>query len=192
LSARFKDSPETSALLHIVSIMEQFQSRRTKNLLAVIFLAHAAVRLRAGASFNGAQGKLDRTALPKPTAENILRDDSPEAPQSLIEEHLTVVLSRLLGVTQVGSQDNFFTLGGHSLLGAQLIARIREDFGVEVSLRSLFDEPTVRGMSAEIETHSARLAPMTDDEAERCWHRPKMGLRHVPKRPTRRENRQSP
>ncbi len=116
----------------------------------------------------GAQGKLDRTALPKPTAENILRDDSPEAPQSLIEEHLTVVLSRLLGGTQVGSQDNFFTLGGHSLLGAQLIARIREDFGVEVSLRSLFDEPTVRGMSTEIERLiHARLASMTDDEAER-------------------------
>jgi hypothetical protein len=49
-----------------------------------------------------------------------------------------------------------------------LIARIREDFGVEVSLRSLFDEPTVRGMSTEIERLiHARLASMTDDEAER-------------------------
>jgi hypothetical protein len=53
-------------------------------------------------------------------------------------------------------------------MGAQLIATIRENFGVELSLRSLFEEPTVRGMSAEIEKLiHARLAAMTDDEAER-------------------------
>jgi phthiocerol/phenolphthiocerol synthesis type-I polyketide synthase E len=77
-------------------------------------------------------------------------------------------LSSLLGGIQVGAHDNFFTLGGHSLLGAQLIARIRENFGVEISLRKLFEEPTVRGMAVEIERliHT-RLAAMTDDEAER-------------------------
>jgi acyl-CoA synthetase (AMP-forming)/AMP-acid ligase II/acyl carrier protein len=113
-------------------------------------------------------GKLDRAALPQPTAENILRDDSVEAPQSPIEEHLGVVLSGLLGVARVGSEDNFFTLGGHSLMGAQLIAKIRENFGVELSLRCLFDEPTPRGMSAEIEKLiHARLAAMSEDEAQR-------------------------
>jgi len=113
-------------------------------------------------------GKLDRGALPQPTAENILRDDSLEAPQSPIEEHLAVVLSGLLGVARVGSEDNFFTLGGHSLMGAQLIAKIRENFGVELSLRCLFDEPTPRGMSAEIERLiHARLAAMSEDEAQR-------------------------
>jgi amino acid adenylation domain-containing protein len=113
-------------------------------------------------------GKLDRAALPQPTAENILRDDSLEAPQSPIEEHLAAVLSGLLGVARVGSEDNFFTLGGHSLMGAQLIAKIRENFGVELSLRCLFDEPTPRGMSAEIERLiHARLAAMSEDEAQR-------------------------
>jgi amino acid adenylation domain-containing protein len=113
-------------------------------------------------------GKLDRAALPQPTAENILRDDSLEAPQSPIEEHLAVVLSGLLSVPRVGSEDNFFTLGGHSLMGAQLIAKIRESFGVELSLRTLFDEPTPRGMSAEIERLiHARLAAMSEDEAQR-------------------------
>jgi acyl carrier protein len=113
-------------------------------------------------------GKLDRAALPHPTAENILREDSLEAPQSPIEEHLGVVLSGLLGVPRVGSEDNFFTLGGHSLMGAQLIAKIRENFGVELSLRCLFDEPTPRGMSAEIERLiHARLAAMSEDEAQR-------------------------
>lgn len=119
-----------------------------------------------------AHGKLDRAALPQPTTENILRDDSVddsvEAPQSPIEEHLTVVLSDLLSVPRVGSEDNFFTLGGHSLMGAQLIAKIRESFGVELSLRTLFDEPTPRGMSAEIERLiHARLAAMSEDEAQR-------------------------
>jgi amino acid adenylation domain-containing protein len=113
-------------------------------------------------------GKLDRAALPQPTTENILRDDSLEAPQSPIEEHLTVVLSGLLSVPRVGSEDNFFTLGGHSLMGAQLIAKIRESFGVELSLRTLFDEPTPRGMSVEIERLiHARLAAMSEDEAQR-------------------------
>jgi len=113
-------------------------------------------------------GKLDRAALPQPTAENILREDSLEGPQSPIEEHLGVVLSGLLGVARVGSEDNFFTLGGHSLMGAQLIAKIRENFGVELSLRCLFDEPTPRGMSAEIERLiHARLAAMSEDEAQR-------------------------
>jgi amino acid adenylation domain-containing protein len=115
-----------------------------------------------------AHGKFDRAALPQPTAENILRDDSVEAPQSPIEEHLSVVLSGLLGVARVGSEDNFFTLGGHSLMGAQLIAKIRENFGVELSLRCLFDEPTPRGMSVEIERLiHARLAAMSEDEAQR-------------------------
>jgi amino acid adenylation domain-containing protein len=113
-------------------------------------------------------GKLDRAALPQPTTENILRDDSLEAPQSPIAEHLRVVLSGLLGVVRVGSEDNFFTLGGHSLMGAQLIAKIRENFGVELSLRSLFDEPTPRGMSVEIEKLiHARLAAMSEEEAQR-------------------------
>ena len=113
-------------------------------------------------------GKLDRTALPQPTTENILRDDSAEEPDSPIAEHLRVVLSGLLGVESVGSEDNFFTLGGHSLMGAQLIAKIRDRFGVELSLRTLFEEPTTRGMSVEIEKLiHARLAAMSEEEAQR-------------------------
>jgi amino acid adenylation domain-containing protein len=116
-----------------------------------------------------AHGKLDRTALPHPTADHILRESpEAEAPQSPLEGHLSVVLSGLLGVSQVASDDNFFTLGGHSLMGAQLIAKIRENFGVELSLRTLFEEPTPRGMSLEIERLiHARLATMSEDEAQR-------------------------
>jgi acyl carrier protein len=113
-------------------------------------------------------GKLDRSALPKPTAENILDDDSFEAPQSPVEQHLASFLATLLGVQQVGREDNFFTLGGHSLMGAQLIAKVRGTFGVDLPLRSLFEEPTVRGMSSEIERLIyAKFSAMSEDEAQR-------------------------
>jgi len=96
-------------------------------------------------------GKIDRAALPEPTAENTLKNEAFEAPRSPVEERLAGILTTLLGVEQVGLDDNFFQMGGHSLLGAQVIARVRDGFGVELSLRILFDHPTVREMSAEIE-----------------------------------------
>jgi len=153
--------PATDALLKPMDLRSFLSSHLPVHMLPSTFVRLNLLPMSS-------RGKVDRAALPQPTHENTLRDDSPEAPASAIEEHLAVVLSRLLGGTHVGTGDNFFTLGGHSLLGAQLIARIRQDFGVEISLRSLFDEPTVRGMSAEIERLiHARLAAMTDDEAER-------------------------
>ena len=115
-----------------------------------------------------ASGKVVHSELPEPTASNILDDDSFEVPQSPIENHLAGFLSALLRVDHVGREDNFFMLGGHSLMGAQLIAKIQESFGVELSLRSLFEEPTVRGMSAEVERLIyAKVSAMSEDEAQR-------------------------
>jgi amino acid adenylation domain-containing protein len=115
-------------------------------------------------------GKLDRRALPAPTPLNILDHDSYEAPQSPIEERLASFLTLLLGVARVGRDDNFFDLGGHSLLGAQMITKIHESFGVELSLRSIFDHPTLREMSLEIEKLiRAKLESMSEDEAQRLF-----------------------
>jgi amino acid adenylation domain-containing protein len=122
-------------------------------------------------------GKLDRAALPEPSTANVLDDDSFEAPQSQIEKSLAVFLTSLLGVARVGKDDNFFDLGGHSLMGAQLIARISNTFGVELSLRSLFDHPTVGEVSAEIERLiHAKLASMSEDEAERMLESSQEGV----------------
>jgi acyl carrier protein len=75
-------------------------------------------------------------------------------------------LIKMLGVPQIGRKDNFFRLGGHSLLGAQLIAKIQQTFDVELSLRSLFDHPTVEGIASEVtKAIYARLDAMTEDEA---------------------------
>jgi len=115
-------------------------------------------------------GKLDRRALPAPTPLNMLDHDSYEAPQSPIEERLASFLTVLLGVARVSRDDNFFDLGGHSLLGAQMITKIHESFGVELSLRSIFDHPTLREMSWEIEKLiRAKLESMSEDEAQRLF-----------------------
>jgi amino acid adenylation domain-containing protein len=99
-----------------------------------------------------ANGKVDRASLPEPTTDNVLRDESYVPPRSMVEQRLAALIAPLLHVERVGVNDNFFFLGGHSLLGTQLITRIREGFGVDLSLLSLFDHPTLAGMSAEIET----------------------------------------
>jgi acyl carrier protein len=69
----------------------------------------------------------------------------------MVEERLAGLLKPLLHVDRVSVKDNFFLLGGHSLLGTQLISRISESFGVELSLLSLFDHPTLEEMSVEVE-----------------------------------------
>jgi acyl carrier protein len=96
-------------------------------------------------------GKVDREALPEPTKQNTVGNETTDTPSSAIERRLAGILASLLAVEGIGSEDNFFHLGGHSMLGAQVIARVRESFDVELSLRSLFDRPTLRGMAGEIE-----------------------------------------
>jgi acyl carrier protein len=78
------------------------------------------------------------------------------------------MLAPLLGLDRVSMEDNFFFLGGHSLLGTQMIARVRDLFGVELTLRSLFDAPTIAQLSAQVETLLLiKLEAMSEDEAQR-------------------------
>ena len=95
-------------------------------------------------------GKVDRKALPAPDAA-IVADDTYVAPRTPIEEGLAEIWSAVLKVEQVGIHTNFFELGGHSLLATQVISRIRNTFNAEVSLRTLFEAPTVAGFSERIE-----------------------------------------
>jgi amino acid adenylation domain-containing protein/FkbM family methyltransferase len=92
-------------------------------------------------------GKLDRRALPLPV-EN--RSEVFAAPRSAIEKELAKIWAQVLGLKQLGVNDNFFDLGGHSLLATQIISRVRNAFQVEMPLRTLFDAPTVAGLAAVI------------------------------------------
>jgi acyl-CoA synthetase (AMP-forming)/AMP-acid ligase II/acyl carrier protein len=98
----------------------------------------------------GTNGKISRSRLPAPTVANTITDPA-RVPLSGIERRLGQILASLLGMTEIGLDDNFFYLGGHSLLGTQLIVRIREEFRVELTLRTVFETPTVAGLSSNIE-----------------------------------------
>ena len=114
-----------------------------------------------------ANGKVDRVALPEPNAENTLRDEEFIWPRTPIEQRLATTLCALLNLSEVSVNDNFFLLGGHSLLGTQLIVKIRSTFGVDVALRTLFDAPTIAELSAEIERQIiARVENMSEEEAQ--------------------------
>jgi amino acid adenylation domain-containing protein len=113
-------------------------------------------------------GKVDLSALPAPNAENTLRDEEFTAPRTPVEERLSVMLCTLLGLEQVSVNDNFFMLGGHSLLGTQLISQIRGAFGVELALRTLFESPTIEHLAIEIERLvMARVEAMSEDEVQK-------------------------
>jgi len=96
-------------------------------------------------------GKVDKSALPLPDAANSLSEAEFIAPRSIVEERLAAVIGSLLQVDRVGRNDNFFLLGGHSLLGTQLLTRVSQSFGVELNLLNLFDHPTLAEMSQQIE-----------------------------------------
>jgi amino acid adenylation domain-containing protein len=115
-------------------------------------------------------GKVDRDALPTPSAANTLRDDTSGeiAPRTMIEQRMAEIVSGLLNLPQVGLDDNFFLMGGHSMLGAELIERIAQTFGIDLPLLTLFEGPTVRQMSESVERAIlARVDSMSDEEVER-------------------------
>jgi acyl carrier protein len=113
-------------------------------------------------------GKVDRAALPAPDSTNTLRDGTFVAPRTPIEERVASMLASLLDLGQVSVEDNFFLLGGHSLMGTQLITRIRDAFNIELGLKTLFDAPTVAKLSSQVETLIlAKLEAMTEEEAQR-------------------------
>jgi acyl carrier protein len=96
-------------------------------------------------------GKVDYAALPALSESNTLPESEFVAPETVVERRLAAILAPLLHVERVSAKDNFFLLGGHSLLGTQLITKIKEAFDVELSLLSLFDHPTLEEMSVEVE-----------------------------------------
>ncbi|HYO56875.1 amino acid adenylation domain-containing protein, partial [Archangium sp.] len=96
-------------------------------------------------------GKVDRKALPPP-GENRARVESYVAPRNPNEELLAGIWAELLSVKKVGAHDNFFDLGGNSLLAMQVLSRLRDTLHVELPVRSLFREPTVAGLARSIES----------------------------------------
>ena len=142
------------------SELREFLARELPEyMIPSIFVRIAALPLTSN-------GKLDRGALPEPTAENALDTTVYRAPESAIEIKIASILEELLRIDRAGLDDNFFLLGGHSLLGTQLVLRVRERFGVMLTLRDLFMAQTVGKLSGEIERQLiAQLDAMSEEEA---------------------------
>jgi thioesterase domain-containing protein/acyl carrier protein len=123
-------------------------------------------------------GKVDRRALPAPAPIEPRMDLS--APRSPTERRLATIWAETLGLEQVGVDDNFFDLGGHSLLGIQLLARVREQLDIQLSVRTFFETPTIAGLAALIDQRApvsagawSPLAPLQthgDQPALFCIH----------------------
>ena len=99
-----------------------------------------------------ANGKVDRPALREPQPEEALVTAVYVAPRTPTEQRIADIWARVLGVERIGINDSFFDLGGHSLLAMQLISRIREDFGLEVPLVHLFENPTIATLAEIVDS----------------------------------------
>jgi amino acid adenylation domain-containing protein len=96
-------------------------------------------------------GKVDRRALPAPDRVRPELERAFVAPRTPIEEMLAGIWAEVLGLEEVGIHDNFFELGGHSLVATQVMYRVRAASRVELSLRSLFERPTVAGLAEYVD-----------------------------------------
>jgi len=97
-------------------------------------------------------------ALPDPDLHTPLRGVGESLPHSPVQQLLSEIWEQLLGTKSVRNHDNFFGLGGHSLLAMQLVSRVRNTFGVEISLRSVFETSTLEQMASvitELQLHHA-------------------------------------
>ncbi len=142
LAAYLVVAPE--AQVAVTELREALARRLPEYMLPSIFARIASLPLNRN-------GKLDSSALPALNESNTLPETEFVPPATLVEKRLASILVPLLRVERVSAKDNFFLLGGHSLLGTQLITKIKENFDVELSLLSLFDHPTLEEMSVEVE-----------------------------------------
>lgn len=123
-----------------------------------------------------ANGKVDRTALPVP---DLGLSSAGKGPRSPIEEIIAGLFADVLGVASVGIEDNFFDMGGHSLLAMRLVSRIRTVLGFELSIRSLFEAPTIAALVGQLDgPHRQGDALATLLPLRRGGHRPALFCVH--------------
>jgi acyl carrier protein len=97
-------------------------------------------------------GKIDRKNLPEPGTVESDVADSFIAPQNETQQKVRIIWSDLLGLDRIGIQDDFFSLGGHSLLMIQLVSRLRQAFNFSIPLGTIVDARTVAAQAARIDT----------------------------------------
>jgi len=109
---------------------------------AVVFVGHFPLT---------PSGKIERKALPAPDLANRGLASGPALPETALQRQLAAIWSAFIPVADIGIDEDFFALGGHSLLATRVINRINRDCGVDLALRVMFEEPTIRRLAAAIE-----------------------------------------
>jgi acyl carrier protein len=112
-------------------------------------------------------GKIDRRALPAPDGERPALAEAFLAPRTPTEKSLASIWTKLLGINRIGINDNYFELGGDSLLATQLVSQVRRVFEVELPLVDLFRHPTLAEFAASVEEAIIQqMEEISDEEAE--------------------------
>ncbi|MFJ9428734.1 amino acid adenylation domain-containing protein [Streptomyces sp. NPDC101490] len=93
-------------------------------------------------------GKLDHKALPAPDWSAMTGD---ARPATATEERIALLFREILRLDDIGAHDSFFALGGHSMAAMRLLGRVRAEFGAELSIRDVFDSPTVAGIAGKLD-----------------------------------------
>ncbi len=141
--------PEDGAEVRVAELRERLRERLPEYMVPSVVVALEALPLTPS-------GKTDRRALPAPGRADAA--DTFLAPRTPVEEILAGIWAAVLKAERVGVRDDFFALGGHSLVGTQVAARVRDAFRVELPLRALFEAPTVEGLAARVERARAESA----------------------------------
>jgi len=129
-------------------------SRLPEYMIPATFTALDAVPVNAN-------GKVDRRALPAP---GLPADDIHVPPSGPVEEAVAEIWAELLGV-QAGAHDNFFHIGGNSILAIRLVSRIQQEYGIDFAVRTVFESPTVAQLAAAVEECvAAEVATLSDAE----------------------------
>ncbi len=129
----------------------------TRDLPARITALHAMTRSMVLEAQEQARAMANRTGHARPSLATAF-----VAPRNQFEQNVAAVWQQVLGIEQIGVYDSFFDLGGHSLLITQLTNKLHRTYQVELSIRSLFDNPTVAGMAQVIEQAYAQKATSSE------------------------------
>jgi amino acid adenylation domain-containing protein len=153
--------PAPGEALGVEALRRHLKGRLPSYMMPAAFVSLEALPLTPN-------GKLDRRALPAPPApgEGAPEGDVYVEPRTAVERVVAGVFGGLLGAARVGAGDDFFALGGHSLLATRALSRVRDVFGVELSLRTLFESPTVEGLARALEAKEGNA-----EKIARLWLR---------------------
>lgn len=145
--------PADGAAFDAEAARQTLRTRLPEYMVPNLFVALEALPLTPN-------GKVDRKALPVPKLAPVVPDAAREALMNPAEQRVAAAWRELLGVARVGLLDNFFDLGGHSLLLVKLQVRLQRDFGTELPLVELFQHTTVQAQAQRLLAHPGDAAAL--------------------------------